>query len=187
MAEEKNISLLTNVEEGTIVEADEALLLSAITNLISNGIKYGKDSGYVAITTTQTDATTEISVKDNGMGIAEPQIDKIWGRFYRVDDVRNDEYGSSGLGLAMVKSIVELHGGTITVSSTPDKVTTFKITLKNYIQKSRENHGIFKCKKMTPEGVILRILLKCYILFQADSSCCNLFCDYTCEQVRTVL
>ena len=131
MAEEKNISLLTNVEEGTIVDADEALLLSAITNLISNGIKYGKESGYLSVSTFKSDATTEIIVEDNGVGITESHIDKIWGRFYRIDDVRNDEYGSSGLGLAMVKSIVELHGGTITVSSTPDKGTTFKITLKN--------------------------------------------------------
>ena len=59
-------------------------------------------------------------------------IEKIWARFYRIDDIRKDENGSSGLGLAMVKSIIELHGGSITVSSSPDKGTEFIITLKSY-------------------------------------------------------
>lgn len=63
------------------------------------------------------------------MGISEEHIDKIWTRFYRVDDVRNDEYGSSGLGLAMVKSIIELHGGEISVKSEFGQGTEFRIVL----------------------------------------------------------
>ena len=61
--------------------------------------------------------------------ILDEHIDKIWTRFYRVDDVRNDEYGSSGLGLSMVKSIIELHGGEITVKSSPGHGTEFRIML----------------------------------------------------------
>ena len=131
LALQKNISIISDVAENTIIYADEALLLSAVTNLISNGIKYGKEEGEVKISARQNEDRTEITVADNGIGISGKNIDKIWGRFYRVDDVRNDEYGSSGLGLSMVKSIIKLHGGKISVKSAPDKGTEFKITLFN--------------------------------------------------------
>ncbi len=129
LAAQKDILLFTNVPEGTIVDADESLLLSAITNLISNGIKYGNESGHVSVSASKNGDKTEIIVADNGVGISEEHIDKIWTRFYRVDDVRNDEYGSSGLGLSMVKSIIELHGGEITVKSEAGKGTEFRIEL----------------------------------------------------------
>ncbi len=131
LAAQKEILLFSNVPEGTIVDADESLLLSAITNLISNGIKYGNESGYVSVSASKNGDKTEIIVADNGVGISEEHIDKIWTRFYRVDDVRNDEYGSSGLGLSMVKSIIELHGGEITVQSVLGEGTEFRIIMKN--------------------------------------------------------
>ena len=105
------------------------MLLSAITNLISNGIKYGKESGRVLVSASKIADRTEIVVSDNGVGISKEHIDKIWTRFYRVDDVRNDEYGSSGLGLSMVKSIIEFHGGEISVKSSPGYGTEFRIIL----------------------------------------------------------
>ena len=129
LAAQKGILLFSNVPEGTIVDADESLLLSAITNLISNGIKYGKESGRVLVSASKLGDRTEIVVADNGVGISEEHIDKIWTRFYRVDDVRNDDYGSSGLGLSMVKSIIELHGGEITVKSSLGYGTEFRIIL----------------------------------------------------------
>ena len=112
-----------------MVDADESMLLSAITNLISNGIKYGKKYGHVIVSVTKNDGKTDITVTDNGVGISKDHLEKIWTRFYRVDDVRNDEYGSNGLGLAVVKSIVELHGGKISVTSRLGQGTEFKITL----------------------------------------------------------
>jgi len=129
LASEKEISLITNIPEGTFVEADETLLISVLTNLISNGIKYGKKSGHVIISSKKIDKNIEVTVSDDGIGISKEHIDKIWQRFYRVDDVRNDEYGSRGLGLSMVKSIIELHGGKITVESKPNEGTKFKFTL----------------------------------------------------------
>ena len=129
LAAQKDILLFSNVPEGTIVDADESLLLSAITNLISNGIKYGNESGHVSVSSSKFGDRTEIVVADNGVGISGEHIDKIWTRFYRVDDVRNDEYGSSGLGLSMVKSIIELHGGEITVKSSLGHGTEFRIIL----------------------------------------------------------
>ena len=129
LAAQKEVLLFANVPEGMIVDADESLLLSAITNLISNGIKYGNESGHVSVSASKNGDKTEIIVADNGVGISEEHIDKIWTRFYRVDDVRNDEYGSNGLGLAMVKSIIELHGGEITVKSSIGHGTEFRIVL----------------------------------------------------------
>lgn len=129
LASQKEILLTSNVPEDTFVDADESLLLSAITNLISNGIKYGNKSGRVSVSALKFGDKTEIVVADNGVGISEEHIDKIWTRFYRVDDVRNDEYGSSGLGLSMVKSIIELHGGEITVKSALGHGTEFRIML----------------------------------------------------------
>lgn len=130
-AESKNITIITNVPDGIICTADEFLLLSVLTNLIGNGIKYGKEFGKVEVSAVKTDYSTIIAVSDDGIGISEEHLDKIWGRFYRVDNVRNDEYGSSGLGLAVVKSIVELHGGRITAESTLGQGSVFTIFLNN--------------------------------------------------------
>lgn len=133
MADKNDIRLESQVSEGLMVDADETLLLSVLTNLISNGIKYGKRGGYVFVSALKTGAGTEIIVKDDGVGIDEEHIDKIWDRFYRVDDVRNDEYSSYGLGLAMTKSIINLHDGDITVKSEPEQGSEFKIVLKNTV------------------------------------------------------
>ncbi len=130
LAEQKHITLFSDVPDGTVVNADESLILSVLNNLISNAIKYGRDGGYVKISASRTDNSTEIIVKDNGIGIDREHIDKIWGRFYRIDDVRNDEYGSCGLGLAMVKSIIKLHGGKISVKSELGQGSEFRIELQ---------------------------------------------------------
>lgn len=127
-ADKKDILLLTNSADNLFIEADEPLLLSAVTNLISNGIKYGKNSGYVSVSAAKFGDSAEITVSDNGIGISSEHLNKIWGRFYRVDDARSDG-GSNGLGLALVKSIIELHGGTISVKSTPEHGSEFRILL----------------------------------------------------------
>lgn len=129
LAEKKNITIIKNVSDDIIVNADELLLLSAVTNLVSNAVKYGKMGGMIEISAKKHNTSVVITVKDDGIGIEEDKLDKIWGRFYRTDDVRNDEYDSYGLGLPMVKSIVELHGGTICVKSKPGEGTEFEITL----------------------------------------------------------
>lgn len=129
LAEEKSITVNTDIKENLTVCADETLMLSVITNLINNAIKYGKESGTVNISAFENDGLVNIIVKDDGIGIPKEKLEKIWDRFYRVDGVRNDEYGSSGLGLSMVKSIVELHGGTVSVNSEEEKGTEFKIVI----------------------------------------------------------
>lgn len=131
LAKARKVKLITELEENIIVSADEALLVSAVSNLISNGIKYGKEGSYVLVRTASLEGFSEITVEDNGIGIAKENLDKIWERFYRVDSVRNDDYGSCGLGLSVVKSIVRLCGGEISVKSELGKGTAFKIRFKN--------------------------------------------------------
>lgn len=131
LAAEKGILLMNNIDEGFMLEGDEALLLSAIENLVSNGIKYGREEGYVAVSAVRFGNCTEITVADNGVGISAANLGKIWDRFYRVDDVRNDSFGSCGLGLSVVKGIAELHGGTATAFSEEGHGTVFKISLKD--------------------------------------------------------
>lgn len=132
IADTKDIKVSVNSADDTYLYADESLLLSAISNLLSNAIKYGKQSGNVDISVSKSMLGVEIRVKDDGVGISRENHDKIWGRFYRVDDARNDEYESYGLGLAMVKSIVELHGGSIYVESELDKGTEFTMILPEF-------------------------------------------------------
>lgn len=132
-AKSRDIMLYSSIDKTIMVEADEALLLSALTNLIGNGIKYGKESGYVKVSACQSDEDVQISVEDNGIGISEDNLEKIWGRFWRADDVRNDENVSYGLGLAMVKSIAALHNGEISVKSQPGYGSEFVLTLKNNV------------------------------------------------------
>ena len=129
LANQKNITIKTEVAEDIMVNADEALLLSAVSNLVSNGIKYGKDGGNITISAQKTENGAELKIADDGIGIKPENLEKIWERFYRVDDVRNDEYGSNGLGLSVVKAIIELHGGTVEVRSEVDKGTEFTIRI----------------------------------------------------------
>ncbi len=129
MADAKNIDVSVDITENTFVYADEILLMSVLENLICNGIKYGVEGGNVAVTANTEGGFVNITVKDDGVGIPKEHIDKIWGRFYRLDNVRNDEYGSNGLGLSMVKSIVELHGGKVSVESVINKGSVFTVRL----------------------------------------------------------
>ena len=131
LSDSKNINITKDVEENCIVEADETLLLSAVTNLLSNALKYGKEYGNVEIIVSKFENNIKIIIRDDGIGIAHENLDKIWTRFYRVDDVRNDEYQSSGLGLSVVKSIVELHGGEIFVKSKQYEGTEFTVLIKS--------------------------------------------------------
>ena len=89
-ASQKNINLLTSIQGDVMICADETLITSAVSNLVSNAIKYGKESGYVMISASQFNGNVEITVKDNGIGISKEHIDKIWTRFDLVDDGRNE-------------------------------------------------------------------------------------------------
>ena len=117
-AEEKGITLLTDIQPEILLRADETMMMRLFINLISNSITYGKPDGHTLVTLSANETEITGSVQDDGIGIPEDKLDKIWQRFYQVDPARTSGNSSgSGLGLSMVKWIVQAHGGRIEVSS----------------------------------------------------------------------
>ncbi len=112
-----------------LIYADGLLVEQALTNLLDNAIKYNKPGGKISIHATQGMHGAVIRIKDTGIGIPAPDLQRIFERFYRVDKSRSRESGGTGLGLSIVKHIVEKHTGTVEVNSAEDKGTTFTITL----------------------------------------------------------
>ena len=129
----KNIEIVVSAEppETIIVYGDPRRIFQVITNLVSNAIKYSKSlNGLVELEIKENDPEVFISVKDNGIGIPQEDITRIFERFYRVDKSRSKEKGGAGLGLAIVKHILEAHDSRITVNSALGEGSTFIFRLK---------------------------------------------------------
>lgn len=113
-----------------LVKADKFRIRQVLVNLITNSIKYGKENGKISVALNLFDEQVIVEIKDNGIGIAEKHLPRLFERFYRVDKGRSREQGGTGLGLAIVKHIIEAHGETIDVESSVNKGTTITFTLK---------------------------------------------------------
>lgn len=121
-AEERGISITCDIQPDIMAQVDESMFIRIWANLIGNSIKYGKENGNIKVSLHADEKYITGSVKDDGIGIPEEDLPKIWNRFYQVDPSRNDS-GSAGLGLSIVKIIVSQHGGSITAESEPGKGT----------------------------------------------------------------
>ncbi|MFK7692643.1 sensor histidine kinase [Paenibacillus sp. HJGM_3] len=108
---------------------DKPLLYRAFYNVIHNAVKYNKPNGVIIIAAAENADNTRITIFDTGIGIPEDQLDKIFDPFYCVDKSRSRELGGSGLGLSIVKMVIEKHGGEIQVQSVADVSTTIVIRL----------------------------------------------------------
>lgn len=130
-AAKKNIRLIPAEKYGKIkVMADKFRIRQVLANLLMNSIKYGKEGGQTTITLQQKGEIVSIKVSDDGIGIAEEHLPRLFERFYRVDKGRSREQGGTGLGLAIVKHILEAHEQSIQVTSEVGKGTTFQFTLR---------------------------------------------------------
>ncbi len=109
--------------------ADRKLLGHVLRNLINNAIKFNRRGGKVTIEARRKDGEVEVCISDTGIGIPEDKLDKIFERFYQVDASPTRRYGGTGMGLAIVKEIVEAHGGRVTVKSRPGEGSRFCFTL----------------------------------------------------------
>jgi signal transduction histidine kinase len=111
------------------IEADRDRISQVFVNLISNAVKYTNDNGSITVTLSETDKTARVDVTDDGEGISEGDLPFIFERFYRADKSRNRTTGGSGIGLAVVRSIVSSHGGTVEVESAPGNGSRFRVEL----------------------------------------------------------
>ncbi len=130
-ARTKNITLTfkEKYQTSTFVYADKAKITQVLSNLIENSIKYGKEDGTTSLKIFELHDQILVEVTDDGNGIEEKHLSRIFERFFRVDKSRSRQEGGSGLGLAIVKHILEAHEQTITVRSTSGVGTTFAFTL----------------------------------------------------------
>lgn len=122
------IGLVLLKNETVKTACDAALIEEAVLNLIENALRYS-GSLTIGLSLENVGGRARISVTDNGVGIEEKHLPRIFERFYRVDKARSREKGGTGLGLAIVKHIAQLHGGEVSVASTPSKGCTFTITI----------------------------------------------------------
>ena len=131
-AAQKDVQVDVSTADQTLeVLADRDRIKQVIINLIDNAIKYNRPGGRVIISCERIDGEVAIEVQDTGIGIPEEHLPRIFERFYRVDKQRSRDAGGTGLGLAIVKHIVEAHGSSVSVRSTPNEGTTFSFTLKS--------------------------------------------------------
>lgn len=128
----RRIGITVSDEVAATVFGDRDQLLMAINNLIENAINYSPENTNVSITTSVKDDIVTISVTDQGIGIPESDLERIFERFYRVDPARSRETGGTGLGLSIVKHVAAKHGGEITVWSSPNVGSTFALRLPVY-------------------------------------------------------
>ena len=133
-SEKNNISLLydKNYSNPIYVFADEERILQVLTNLLVNSLKYGVDGGRTEVSLVKSDNKILIKVSDNGIGISSKHLPRLFERFYRVDATRSRKKGGSGLGLSIVKHIIEAHNENIYVESEFGKGTTFSFTLEQF-------------------------------------------------------
>ncbi len=129
-AEIKSKDLHVNVlGRQVVILADKDRISQVLWNLLSNAIKYTETGGHITMEVLETEGSAVLRVSDNGIGIAKEEVPFIFERFYRTDRSRSRNTGGAGIGLAIVKSIVEAHDGVVTVESEPGKGSCFEVVL----------------------------------------------------------
>ena len=129
VADADRITIAVSKDSGGEVYGDERLLTVAVHNLIANAVHYSGEGSRVGVGVRRHDAVIEITVTDQGVGIPDDEKDRVFERFYRSDPARSRHTGGSGLGLSIVKHVVQNHGGDIRVWSQPGSGSTFVIRL----------------------------------------------------------
>ena len=130
MAKERNVHLIAQVDRHMpVLHADSDRLAEVLGNLIGNALRYAPDGGRITVSAHSGGGRVTLSVSDNGPGIPEADLPFVFERFWKGDKSRSRGSGGSGIGLAIVKQLVELHGGTVSVESTLGEGTTFHVSL----------------------------------------------------------
>lgn len=133
-ADAQRVTLASGGAKGLRVWGDETMLVTAVHNLILNAVQYSPSPSRVGIGVTAADDVIEIAVTDQGIGIPEDELDRVFERFFRVDQARSRTTGGTGLGLSIVKHVVQNHGGDVRVWSQPGRGSTFTIRLPRVLE-----------------------------------------------------
>jgi len=132
LSDARSITMEVNLPENLWVKGDEEKLRRAFSNLLDNAIKYNEDGGQIAIRAEREVAETVVIIENTGPGVPEEDLPKVFDQFYRVEKSRSLDYGGSGLGLPIVKRIVELHRGKVDIESKPGVRTRVIVRLPGY-------------------------------------------------------
>jgi two-component system, OmpR family, sensor histidine kinase SenX3 len=132
LAQNSQIELVVGGTPGLMVLGVEAQMITALRNLLTNAINYSARGTRVVVTTRLSQGVVDITVADQGMGIPENELNRVFERFYRVDQARSRVTGGTGLGLAIVKHVAENHGGEVGVWSVLGEGSTFTLRLPPY-------------------------------------------------------
>lgn len=138
-ADAKRIQIATGGPSGLEVVGDEQQVTAAVANLVANAVSYSPVDSTVVVSTRADQAWVDISVVDQGIGIAPDEIDRIFERFYRVDPARHRSTGGTGLGLSIVKHVAATHGGEVRVWSVEGRGSTFTLTLPRHLPDSTQD------------------------------------------------
>lgn len=129
LAEERNQTVIIEAPTELTIRADRLILREAVTNVLDNAIKYGPDGSTVTIRVDRVADEGLLAIADEGPGVPTEHRDRIFHRFFRIDEARSRERGGAGLGLAIAKWAVEIHGGRITVHEPRSGGSEFRIYL----------------------------------------------------------
>ena len=133
VADDKAVRLEAALTDPVVVEVDRNRLRRVLANLVDNAIKYTPSGGRVHVSVRANEQEVVIEVSDTGVGIPADELPRIWERLYRGDKSRSER--GLGLGLSLVKAIVEAHGGKVSVRSTPGDGTTFEVRLPRHLSR----------------------------------------------------
>jgi two-component system, OmpR family, sensor histidine kinase SenX3 len=140
-ADNADIAITTDKPSGFRVLGDQTLLVTALANLVSNAISYSPPGSPVSISRRKRGGNIEIAVTDRGIGIAREHQERVFERFFRVDNARSRETGGTGLGLAIVKHVAANHNGSIRLWSQPGTGSTFTLSIPAYRDTDTQDRG----------------------------------------------
>lgn len=129
LIESSGVTFLTEIDPKIFVRGDRDLLMQAVANLLSNAVRYTPEGGIIALRLHRKDGYASVSVSDTGIGISEEDLNKVFSRFWRADTARTGVGGGLGIGLSLVREVVDQHRGNVSVDSVLGEGSTFTINI----------------------------------------------------------